>query len=350
MKFSFLKKLFKRKFICPGAFSEVYIYHDGRVFLCPDCFMTKNAEIGNLNNNTFEEIWNSQKAITIRKEILKGKYNYCSPSLCFAKSNYNIRLVPFKNIEYKAFQKEFPKMVCIGADCECNANCIMCRKDIVHYTDEELIEYKKKVDSLYIPILKNAETLTLSTTGDPFASRNTRYLMKTAAKTYPNLKFNLITNGIFCDEFNCNDTGITDRLSNVMVSIHASNEETYNKVVKNGNFKKVEENIRWLKTLKDAKKIKGLFLAFVVNSQNYKDIPDFVEFAKSHDIVALFWSCIDWGGNLKSEDGVPVGISPNHPYFNDLVSVLNTIELETEYSHFFTPLKAARNYKKEEGA
>lgn len=341
---NFLKKFTRKKFICPGAFSQVYIYPDGRVFLCPDCMMTKEAELGNLNNNTFDNIYNSKKAITIRKEILKGKYNYCSPQQCFSKSNYNIRLTPFKNIEYKAKQKKYPQMVCIGADAECNVNCIMCRPNISRLKREELIEHNKNINELYIPILKDAKEITLSTTADPFASRNTRLLMKTAAERYPNLKFNLLTNGILCDKFNCDDTLITDKLSHVMVSIHGGNEETYNRIVKNGNFKRVETNLNWLKSLKEEKKIKGLYLAFVISAKNYNNIPQFIEFAKAHNAVALFWGCFDWGGNLNHSDEPLNILNPNHTKFNNFVNVLNSIELETEYSHFSLPVRMIKKH------
>ncbi len=334
VKFNFLKKFFKKKFICPGAFSQVYIYHDGRVFLCPDCFMTKEAEIGNLNDNSFDEIWNSKRAVQIREEILKGKYNYCAPSMCFSKSNYNIRLVPFKDIEYKSVQKSYPKMVCIGADWECNASCIMCRKEICRLSDEELKVCNEKINGIYIPILKDAKTLTVSTTGDPFASRNTRLLIKTAAETYPNLKFNLITNGILCDKYNCDELGITDRILNVMVSIHASNQETYNNVVKNGNWEKVVKNINRLKELKEQKKIQGLYFAFVVNSQNFEDIPNFIEFAKKYNVQALFWNCIDWGGNTETNGESIDIVKPYHSKFPKLVEIIKNTELETPYSHF----------------
>lgn len=342
---SLKSKFFKKKFICPGAFSQVYIYHDGRVFLCPDCLMSPKAEIGNLNNNTFEEIWNSKQAVKIRKEILKGKYNYCNPHYCFSKSNYNIRLVPFKGIAYKAKLNTYPKMVCIGADWECNANCIMCRPGISRLSDEELKVFNEKIEKLYIPILKDAEELTLSTTGDPFASRNTRLLMKTAAEKYPNIKFNLITNGIMCDELNCKDSGILNRISNVMVSLHSADEETYNKIVKNGNFKKVEENLKWLQKQKEENKIKGLYLAFVVSAKNFENIPAFIEFAKKYNATALFWGVIDWGGNLEHSDE-PLNIcSPNHPKFNRLKEVLNSIELETENSHFSIVFKNIKSLK-----
>ena len=339
--FNFLrnKENNRNKFICPGAFSQVYIYPDGRVFLCPDCLMSPNAEIGNLNKNSFKQIYNSKTAQRIRKEILNEQYTMCYPKQCFSKSNYNYRFIPQEGLEYKAKQKKFPKMVCIGADAECNINCIMCRKDISRVSKEELAELNKKIDKLYMPILKDAEELTLSTTADPFASRNTRLLMKTAAKKYPKLKFNLLTNGILFDKYNCDDTGITDRLSYVMFSIHGGNEETYNKITRNGNFKKVEKNLRWASSLKEQGKLKDLFLAFVVSSKNYDNIPQFIEFAKEHNAVALFWPCIDWGGNLSHADEPLTITNPTHPKFNELMKILHSIELESDYSHFSIKLR-----------
>jgi len=242
--------------------------------------MTKDALIGNLYEESFDEIWNSKKAIEIRKNALKSCYFHCIIPQCIAKSNYNIRLVPPNSeINFKLKQKSYPKMVCIGADSECNASCIMCRPHISRMSGEELEIASKRIQELYIPILKDAKWLTLSTTADPFASRNTRLLMKTAAETYPDLKFNLITNGILCDKFNCDDIGITERLSRVMVSVHAATEETYNKVVKNGNFNKVLENLDWLKSLLEKESIAQLFMAFVVTPKNYHEIPLFAEFA-----------------------------------------------------------------------
>ena len=345
----FLKyKFFKNKFnfICPGAFSQVYIYHDGRVFLCPDCMMKEEAEIGNLNNNSFEKIWNSKQAKKIRKEILKQRYNYCYPPICFSKSNYNNRLIPRNSIEFSTVQKSFPKMVCLGPDWECNVNCVMCRAEICRLNDDDLEKFNDRIDKIYMPILKDAEVLTLSTTGDPFASRSTKLLMKTAANRYPNLKFSLITNGILCDEHNCRETGILNRMSNVMVSVHGSNEETYDKVVKNGNFQKVSENIKWLSKLKAEHKIQGLYLAFVVSAKNYDDIPKFIEFAKQNNAIALFWGCYTWGNNLSHSDEPLEITDPSHPKHQLLVDVLNSIEPETPYSKFAAKLLYIRKHSK----
>ena len=302
--------------------------------------MSKDALIGNLYEQPFDEIWNSKKAIEIRKKALNACYEYCYIPFCISKSNYNIRLVPpQKDTDFKPKQKSYPKMVCIGADAECNASCIMCRSGIYRMSDDELETAEKRIKELYIPILKDAKWLTLSTTADPFASRNTRLLMKTAAETYPDLKFNLITNGILCDKFNCDDVGITDRLSRVMVSIHAATEDTYNKVVKHGNFKKVQENLEWLKTLVDEKKLGQLFMAFVISSKNYQDIPLFEEFAKKYNAIPLYWGCIDWGGNLSNSDE-PLNITdPSHPKHQELLNILNSLDNKDIIANFAPPIR-----------
>ena len=56
-----------------------------------------------------------------------------------------------------------------------------------------------------------------------------------------------MTNGILCDKYNCKELGINGKINKVMFSIHASNRETYEKVVKHGNFEKMYEKILSIK-------------------------------------------------------------------------------------------------------
>ena len=346
---NFLLNLFnfrkKKELICPAPFSQVYIYHDGRVFLCPDCYTSPEAQIGNLNEQSFDDIWNSPKAVEIRQNAKNMIYKYCNPRACFVKSNFNVRIIPNQDIDYSVKQRKYPQMVCIGPDWECNASCIMCRPCLSRLTDEQLENFNKKINEWYIPILKNAKELTLSTTSDPFASRNTRLLMKTAANTYPNLKFNLLTNGILCDRFNCEETGILKRINKIMFSIHASNKTTYEKVVKNGNYERMTENLKWMSSLKQNGEIKGLYLAFVISTKNFEDIPNFCEFARQNNAVALFWMCRDWGGNLGNADEPLEVWNKEHAKFRDLQRVLRKMPvLETPYSHFNPYLQDIRDH------
>ena len=146
----FFTDLFKKsdKFICTAPFSQVYIYHDGRVFLCPDCYVATPAQIGNLNEQTFDEIWNSEKAVSIRNNALKGTYLLCHPRNCHEKTNFNAKTVPQKPYSYDLRQKKYPQMVCLGPDWECNASCIMCRPEISRLSDEQFNKLCEKNEKL----------------------------------------------------------------------------------------------------------------------------------------------------------------------------------------------------------
>ncbi len=324
----------ERKFICTGVFSQVYVYHDGRVFLCPDCYTSPESQIGNLNEQSFGEIWNSEKTQKIRQNILNGSYLFCNPNACREETNFNSKIIPQKKIDFSVIQKRYPKMVCLGPDWECNVNCIMCRQNLAKLTDDELNSFNEKIDKWYLPMLKDAEELTVSTTSDPFGSRNVRLLLQKASSKYPKLRYNLMTNGILCDKYNCKELGINGKINKVMFSIHASNRETYEKVVKHGNFEKMYENLRWMAELKKQKKISELYLGFVVSSKNYTNIPDFCEFARKNNAIALFWMCRDWGGNLANSDEPLEVWKKGHPKFKELQEILRSITPETEYSHF----------------
>ena len=343
MLFDFFNFNKQKKGVCNAPFSQIFVCMDGRVFLCPDCYMAPMAVLGNLYEKSFDEIWNSNKAINIRKQALKKLYCYCSYETCNEKSNFHSYIVPDTKIDYSSVQTKYPKMVCFGVDSECNVSCIMCRGENWHCAKEEFYDLRVKVENLYLPILKDAEYLTLSTTSDPFASRTCRLLIKKSAQMYPNLKYHLLTNGILCDEFNCQDLGIMDRLGSVMFSIHSCTKQTYDSIVKNGDFDRVCKNIELMSFLKSQDKVENFFLSFVVSSKNYKEIPDFIEFAKKNNAVALFWACRDWGGNLDWIGEDILVCDPKHEKHSELKQILNSIELETEYSHFSLQLHKIKN-------
>lgn len=330
---NFFRKFFNKKFVCKGPFSQVFIYPDGRVMLCEDCMVGYSAFVGNLNENTFDEIYNGEKAIKFRQEILDGIYKYCNLGSCLNKCHFNFRFIPEK-VSFKTKQTKYPELVCIGADEECNCNCIICRPDIIRLKEEELSEYREKIEKIYLPIMKDAKQVTLTPTGDPFGSRNTRELIKAIIKKYPHIKFNLMTNGILCDKYNLDELGLTGRINHVMVSLHASNEEIYNRVVKNGNFNKVKENLSYLKSLKDNRKIKSVALAFVVNVENFENIPDFIEFAKSYGFEALFWPCSEWERNSNITEEPLNVCNPKHPKFKSLCSILIKLDLNQKDINF----------------
>ena len=62
---------------CISPFSTLEILHDGTVPLC-GCDYKPTVVLGNVNNNSLLEIWNSEKFEKIRNDHAKGNRNNIS--------------------------------------------------------------------------------------------------------------------------------------------------------------------------------------------------------------------------------------------------------------------------------
>ena len=64
--------------VCKEPFENIEITIDGNVYFCCSHDI-EGKSIGNIYSQSFEEIWNSQKAIEMRTQILNNNYSYCNP-------------------------------------------------------------------------------------------------------------------------------------------------------------------------------------------------------------------------------------------------------------------------------
>lgn len=329
--------LFNKKKICKHPFEQVFILYNGDVWLCCDVFWKEPCVIGNILESSFEEIWNSEKAKNIRKKMLKQDYSLCHYNGCHDK--FNISSLQFsylsdKKIKHKPHMDSYPRLVNFNSDCECNVRCVTCRDEIYRLSDAELKAQNERIEKIYLPILKDAEMVTLNGSGELFASRHSRLLIKSIISRYPKIRFNLLTNALLCDQYNCDRLELTDRIESIAVSLHAATKQTYQKMVLDSNYDKVLENLNWIKENVDKGKIKKLFFVFVVTSLNYKEMPEFVEFAKKYNADAYFWGCSDWGNVLKNSHSFLSVSTPNHPEFNEFLKVLKSCDFSQSHAHF----------------
>lgn len=70
--------------ICTTPFKKLEIAWDGKVYTCCPSFIKYNY-IGNIldeNVVSLDDIWNSEKAQIIRKNILENNYSMCDLEIC----------------------------------------------------------------------------------------------------------------------------------------------------------------------------------------------------------------------------------------------------------------------------
>lgn len=335
------------EFLCQNPFEVMEIHPEGTVYIC--CPNWNNYySIGNIFENTFEEVWNSEKAKELRRRVLNGDYSLCDISSCPYLKQKNLPL-PRRAENRKNFlwwkedispsvhMKKGPVLIKLSYDPECNIACKMCRDKIIRLSDEELELYNSRIESFFIPLLKDVRILQINAHGDAFGSRHSRLLIEKVAKKYKHIKFDFQTNGILCTQKMLKHLNISaDRIHTIRISIHAASADTYSKIVPNGEnlFPVILKNLQYLSQESKKQKFR-LFVHFVVSALNYKEIPSFIKLAEIYDVKPFFWELrlIQYNYNPTDDDFI---VEKNHPLHEDLKRVLRH-PICKKYKDNFTP-------------
>lgn len=300
--------------ICKHPFNTIQIQNTGEVYCCC-CFWTDFYSFGNIFEQSFDEIWNGEKAQEFRKQFIEKNYKYCKLQEC---SPYLGEMEP-------KLVWDYPKQVEFSYDRICNVRCVFCRPE--KDKEEELLNRQKEqrieenFDRIFTPILQKAEFAELNSAGELFASKHSLTLVEKIININPDIKFKIISNGILFTKETIEKLGLKDKMYTVTISMHSATEETYNKIVQGGNFKALVENIKYLSQLKQEGLLENLQLNFVVTGINYKEMKSFAQFAKSMNAKAFF---INYHEQIPSKELTDIfDISkPTHTKYNELVKIL----------------------------
>lgn len=294
--------------ICTFPFDSAQISMQGEVFVCcpPWC---NSYSLGNIYERSFDEIWNGEKAKKLRRQFIDKKYDICNLDLCVKDCSQNI--IPTEVVPK-------PKTFIFCYDATCNVKCIFCRSC---HQKQDLSYFNENMDEIILNMLENAENVVLSGVGEALFSPHSRKLIKRITELFPKVRFSLISNGILCDRKNLEELGILDKLISVTISLHATKKETYDKLVVNGNFDKVMENLNFLSELKKQGTLNRFILNFVVNSHNYKQMVPYMRLAQKIGATVGFLELLKMETNEDVYDEINI-FDEKHPKFNDFVRVL----------------------------
>ena len=297
-----------QKAICTFPFDSAQISMQGDVFVCcpPWC---RSYSFGNIYEQSFDEIWNGEKAKEFRRQFINGDYKYCDLNLCVKDCSREI--IPTETAKK-------PRTFIFCYDATCNVKCIFCRNC---HQKQDLSYFNEHMDEIINNMLENAENVVLSGVGEALFSPHSRKLIKRISEFFPNVKFSLISNGILCDEENLKELGIIDKLLSITVSLHAVKKSTYDKLVINGDFDKVMKNLHFLSSLKTAGRLERFILNFVVNSYNYKEMTEYIKMAEGIGATVGFLELLKLETNEDVYKELNV-FDKTHPKYNDFVKVL----------------------------
>lgn len=322
---------------CRNPFVQMDVYEQGKVYSC--CSSWLPTPLGNLNNSTILESWNSPTSQDIRRSIFDGSFRYCDhkvcpliqsnelPSLEEARKDADLREI----IDNQVTELEqLPTFINLCNDASCNLSCPSCRVEQIIYPKgaefEKRLHLQDKITTeLFAQPNDRHFTVNVTGSGDPIASTVFRtFLYNLDGKKFPNMKINLQTNGVLLTPKTWERMHkIHKNINTILISFDAATEATYNITRRGGNWSWLLKNTERLGELRKTDEVNFLRLDFVVQQANYKEMPAFVEIAKSLNADRVsFAMVLDWGTWSRKEYIKQCIWEPDHEEFNDFLKVL----------------------------
>lgn len=324
---------------CQSPFKELILVNDGAYFCCSAWHGFPS--LGDPRTQPLDEIWNSKEAIEFRCSILDGSYRYCRHDICPKLVNKASGLTSFSQLP--SSQKEAVEnsdgnlsgkftYVNYGFDFSCNLSCPSCRTEVI-IARGQAAEEIRFIEAQLQHNGQHLEELYISGAGDAFGSPYSRkFLNRINEENFPSLSSILIhSNGQLFNTMNWNKLSefVRSRILYVEISIDAAYKETYEENRRGGSFERLLENLSFIKSLKESGYISYIKFSFVVQRNNYRQMPEFVDLALSYSADCVFFSkLMNWGTYSEKEYQERNVSNPNHIEFCEFMEILKDKRLK----------------------
>jgi sulfatase maturation enzyme AslB (radical SAM superfamily) len=331
---------------CRVPWETMGINFNGNIFICQSPSWIPKF-IGSINEcDDIFNILNNDLARSIRQEILSGRYLYCNNRICgyFSKldpSIYqsapkdNIDLTP-EPIDYSlpTSINKIPKNLIFDFDYTCNFQCPSCRTEVINWNHDEIRkpiidQTVKKIKHLIIDQITNEDVTIRWAGGEPLISSAYLEIFEYIAnsKKY-NIKSIIQTNGSYFNKKKDLITKLLPYLKEIRISFDAASAETYHKIRVNGVWNNLIENVKFLQSLiAHTNSHTRLSADFVVQIDNYLEIPKFFDLCKSLNIESInlqkMWNWGTWPDDEFNKKNI---YDHQHPQFNDLKKIFQIVK------------------------
>ncbi len=281
----------KNKILCDYPFTHFEINNpNGDVTFC----CNHNMVLGNVNNNTIEEIWNSEKYQEVRRKFLDGKiFEICDKSCPvlngwkdYEKLDWYKKLPPDSEVyqnaalndkeisEGKFLLESKPRWIRFASSYRCNLKCYHC------FQEENRNEQKKLPENFYRNLYNYFSTLQVLFFygGEPLIEKENIHLLEYISRNNFLLKLFIVTNGLLFNYkikeiFNLINIGV------IAISLDSCSKKLYEELRYPGKWDDLILNLEYISVLK--KKKDFLFnVGFTLNKKNIFELVDFIKFSK----------------------------------------------------------------------
>lgn len=322
---------FKDRF-CTLPFYEMTIGVDGRAFICCPSYL--NLSVGNILNKNVDNIINSEHAVKIRHSILDGSFRYCNRIACSFIAGDSLptrgavaRPVFRKAIDENCAELDIIHRMSLALDRSCNLSCPSCRTKIIIEKGEKLAKMMQATRDVILPTLKQIKIMQMSGYGEFAMSEPCRLILEKINPTeYPDLKLDLITNGLLFDKgFWQKYPDVHSMIRTVRVSIDGATKPIYEKLRRGGDFERLKQNMEFLASLRREGMFEELSILCVYQLDNFREMKAMAEWAiKLGCDYIYFEKLLDWNsygrGDGYTARAVHLMDHPDYVEFRAVVS------------------------------
>ena len=305
---------------CENPFNTLHVHTASYITCCSSWFTSPSeVRVGGKYENLWK-VWNHEKFQKLREAWLNQDDSFCKNCIFTLLNN---RVDPPVKSYMTPVMTRGPSVVIFANDMTCNLHCWSCRsRPIIEKRQDEIFRQTKNVLDTFHDSIKFISAIG---SGDPLASPAWLKILQTFdIEKYDNLDIELFTNGLLIPKYWESLSHIHGNITRIKMSVDAASKGIYEKTRLGGNFEDMDKAMKFISKLG-----KDFILNMVVESDNFTDIPLFIERAIEHNSTRVNLTMLrDWpdirGGTATFKEKSLANV--NHPKYEEFLKLLQDNE------------------------
>lgn len=310
--------------LCKIGRSWIQIYNsDGDV---RECGWTKDGKIGNLLEHSLSEIYHGNEAQKLRGRLLNRDYSQCNVDSCPYLMTGEIQNI---QIELGELPK-YPEQLYLAFENACNYRCISCTAhELLKGKSREELEHNYDIiEDRIREALPYVKSIGANGMGELFTSKRTLKLLSEWKPLAPAEECSALleTNGSLFDYEHWKQIENLGQYNlHVAITVMSFEETVYQRLSGvNYPIERIENNLRFVKSLREKGIINLFEIAIVVQCENFRTLPEFArrcieEFGADYVRLRPY---DNWGGQNEIEEFFMNVRNPKHPYYEEYKEVM----------------------------
>ena len=305
---------------CRKCFEYAYVFVGGDVRIC--CW--NGIVIGNLCENTLEEIWKSPRAEELRQAFLQGKLMGCCEQYCpdCIQNSTTLEIEPEELQKMYDEMPSLPVQISLAYDERCNHACPSCRHGF--FVPDK--EYRDKLDIItknIEPYLNNVKCIATNGIGDLFVSTEIVDMLSRLEPKDPEFSIFIETNGVLFKKNWDKIKNLAGKNITVSVTPNSFDRETYRYLAGKDDLEQFEESMAFITELKAKGAVSRIRMIMVIQDSNFRQIPEFIKRCIEYDADDIVLRPIfQWFDMNEDEVLYKNVLNPCHPYHQEYLEVI----------------------------